>query len=57
MLNLFKRNPINKLKKLYAVKMEQAMNAQRNGKMALFAKISAEAQDILDRINSLSDKK
>jgi hypothetical protein len=56
MFNFFKTNPIKKLQKLYAVKMEQALQAQRNGKMGLFAELSAEAQDILNRIKVLSDK-
>ena len=59
MFNFFKKDPVKKLQKQYEQKSEQAMQAQRNGKMALFANLSAEAQEILDRmkeIEATSDK-
>ena len=45
MFGLFKSNPVAKLEKQLAAKMEEAMNAQRNGKMPLFAQLSAEAAE------------
>lgn len=53
MFNIFKKNPIKKLNKSYKLKLEQAMNAQRNGKMALFAELSFEADSILKEIERL----
>ena len=47
MFNLFKSDPTKKLKKLYAIKLEEAMHAQRNGDIRTYAKLSFEA-DALD---------
>ena len=52
MFGLFKSNPTAKLEKELAAKMEEAMNAQRNGKMPLFAKLSAEAEEIGQRLDA-----
>lgn len=52
MFGLFKSNPVAKLEKELAAKMEEAMNAQRNGKMPLFAQLSAEAEEIGQRLDA-----
>lgn len=39
-------DPVKKLEKMYANLLEKAMHAQRNGDMALFAKLSAQAEEI-----------
>ena len=44
---------MKKLKKNYAIKLEQAMNAQRNGDMKAYAFITAEAEDIKTQIDEL----
>ena len=51
MLGMFRRDPVAKLEKALATKMEEAMNAQRNGKMPLFAQLSAEAEEIGQRLD------
>ena len=51
MLGLFRRDPVAKLEKQLAAKMEAAVNAQRNGKMPLFAQLSAEAEEIGRRLD------
>ena len=53
MFNLFKKNPLKALEKEYAKKLEDAMNAQRNGKMDVFAKLSTEAEEIGKKIDEL----
>ena len=57
MFNLFKTNPIKKLEKEYAKLLEEAMQAQRNGKMDVFAKISSEAEKIGLQIDELKKNK
>ena len=52
--NLFKRDPRKKLEKQYADKLEQARDAQRRGKMPLFATLSAEAEAIGQRLDALN---
>ena len=39
-------DPIKKLEKAHAKLLEEGMHAQRNGDMALFAKLSSEAEKI-----------
>lgn len=53
MFNLFKTDPAKKLKKQYAKKLEEARDAQRSGKMPLFATLTAEAEEIGRRIDAL----
>ena len=53
MFGLFKSDPIKKLKKQYEKKSEEAMNAQRNGKMDVFAELSAEVDKIGKEIDAL----
>jgi hypothetical protein len=53
MFGLFKSNPIDKLTKEYNLLLEKAMNAQRNGKMDVYAKLSSEADKILKELERL----
>lgn len=53
MFSLFKKDPIKKLNKLYDVKLEQAMMAQRNGDIKSYAMITAEAEKIKTQILEL----
>ena len=53
MLKLFRSDPIDKLKKQYAKKLEEARDAQRSGKIPLFATLTAEAEEIADKIDEL----
>ncbi|HCM04724.1 MAG TPA: hypothetical protein DIC30_01810 [Oceanospirillales bacterium] len=48
MLSLFKKDPIKKLKKSYMLKLEEAMNAQRNGDIKAYSYITSEA-DIMHK--------
>lgn len=53
MFKLFQSDPSKKLEKQYAKKLEQARDAQRAGKMPLFATLSAEAEEIGKRLDAL----
>jgi hypothetical protein len=48
MFSLFKKDPVKKLKKSYMLKLEQAMNAQRNGDIKAYSYITSEA-DIMHK--------
>jgi hypothetical protein len=50
MFSIFKKDPTKKLSKLYDIKLEQAMNAQRNGDIRSYAMITAEAEKIREQI-------
>lgn len=49
-MKFLKKMKINSMVKKHAKMMEQAMHAQRNGNMALFAKLSAEAEKLYAEI-------
>ena len=53
MLSFFKKDPIKKLKKEYAAKLEQAMHAQRNGDIKTYSQLSTEADVINAEITKL----
>ncbi|UUO25750.1 Lacal_2735 family protein [Colwellia sp. M166] len=57
MFSLFKKDPITKLNKRYQAKLEQAMNAQRNGDIRSYAMIMAEAENIQIKILELESSK
>jgi hypothetical protein len=50
MFSLFKKDPVKKLKKSYELKLEQAMNAQRNGDIKAYSFITSEADIIYKAI-------
>lgn len=53
MFSLFKKDPIKKLRKSYMLKLEQAMNAQRNGDIKLYSAITSEADVMHKEIQRL----
>lgn len=53
MFGLFKKDPLKRLEGEYSKKLEEAMNAQRNGKMDIYANFSAEAAEIYKKIEEL----
>lgn len=50
-------NPIKKLQTKYQNIMQKAQQAQRNGDMDLFARLSGEGADILKQIEQLKSEK
>ncbi len=53
MFNLFKKSPVQKLEKEYNKLLEQARDAQRSGDIKLYAELSAQAEDVWKRIESV----
>ncbi|MCL1065460.1 DUF6435 family protein [Shewanella olleyana] len=53
MFSFFKTNPINKLEKQYSTLLEQAMHAQRNGDIRTYSSLTAEAEEVLKKIQAL----
>ncbi len=56
MFSLFKKDPVKKLRKQYSVKLEEAMQAQRNGDMRTYAELSSEAESLLAQIQEAEVK-
>lgn len=55
MFGLLKKDPSKKLRREYHAKLEQAMNAQRNGKIREYSFLTAEAEELktaLDKLES-----
>jgi hypothetical protein len=57
MFGIFKKDPKAKLEAEYAKKLEEAVNAQRNGKIELYAQLTVESEEILKKIDELSTTK
>lgn len=53
MFSLFQSDPTKKLEREYARKLEEARDAQRAGKIPLFATLTAEAEEIGQRLDAL----
>ncbi len=53
MFNLFRSSPLEKLEKQYALKLKEARDAQRSGKIPQYATLMAEAEALADRIDEL----
>lgn len=53
MLGWLKRDPVEKLKAEYARKLEQACEIQRNGDIVRYSAVMAEAESLLQQIDSL----
>ncbi|WP_299201643.1 DUF6435 family protein [uncultured Amphritea sp.] len=53
MFSIFKKNPTKKLNKLYLDTLQQAMQAQRNGDIATYSALTAEAETIRAEILAL----
>lgn len=56
MFSWLKSDPGKKLRKSYDQKLEQAMHAQRNGDMRLYADLTAESEQIWHKIEQLENK-
>jgi len=54
MFNIFKRDPLKAAQSRLTKKLEEARDAQRNGNMALFAELSAEAESIAAEVDRLA---
>lgn len=50
MFGLFRRDPLEKLRKEYAQKRVEARDLQRNGNIRAYAEMCAAAEDILHQI-------
>lgn len=57
MFNLFKKDPLKKLNKEYAQLLKQAMEAQRNGNIELYAELSQQAELIGKKIDEIKKAK
>ena len=56
MFGWLKSDPIEKLDKQYRAKLQEAMQAQRNGDMRLYAQLTEEAEVILGELNEAKRK-
>jgi hypothetical protein len=53
MFKIFRRDPLKKLERQHASKLEEALEAQRNGKIPRYAELTAEAEEIAAEIDRL----
>lgn len=53
MFKLFRTDPVAKLEKRYAQKLEEARDAQRSGQIPRYATLTAEAEAIACEIEAL----
>ena len=53
MFGFLKPNPEKKLRKAYDSKLEQAMHAQRNGDMGLYADLTEQSEKIWQQLTEL----
>ncbi|SIS55876.1 DUF6435 family protein [Neptunomonas antarctica] len=53
MFSIFKSNPTKKLHKIYGIKLEEAMLAQRKGDIHSYSSLTAEAEEIWNQIQQL----
>ncbi len=56
MFNLFRSNPTQQLEKRYLKKLEEARDAQRQGKIPLFATLTAEAEELGKELDVLKSQ-
>ena len=56
MLSWFKADPVKKLEKAYAAKLEEARDTQRNGDIVRYSELMAEAEEIANEIDTLKAK-
>jgi hypothetical protein len=57
MFGFLKSDPIKKLEKKYSQLMEKAVEAQRNGNIELYSKLSFESEEVLKEIEILQKDK
>ncbi|MEL0628323.1 DUF6435 family protein [Psychromonas aquatilis] len=55
MFSIFKKDPTKKLKKQLALKLESAMQAQRNGDIKTYSTLSYEADEIDKKITEIEN--
>jgi len=53
--NIFKKNPVEKLEKEYALKLKEAADAQRSGDIGLYSELTQQAESIINRIDKLKE--
>ncbi|MEL6864385.1 MAG: DUF6435 family protein [Bacteroidota bacterium] len=56
MFGLFKKDPVKKLEKEYEALMAKGRDIQRSGDLKAYAKIVAESEEILKKIDALKSK-
>lgn len=56
MFGLFKSDPLKKLKKEHAQKLQQAVQAQRSGQIPRYAELTAEAEALEAKIEELEPR-
>ena len=54
MFKFFKKDPAKRLKEEYQKLLERAMSAQRNGDIESYANLTAQANKILEKIDTLA---
>jgi uncharacterized Rmd1/YagE family protein len=57
MFGFLKSDPIKKLEEKYSQLMKEAVEAQRNGNIELYSKLSFESEEILKKIDDLHEDK
>lgn len=55
MFSFFKKDPLKALNKQYLQKLEEAMQAQRNGDIRSYSMLTSEAEDILKKIEAFDN--
>lgn len=53
MFNFLKKDPTAKLQKKYNDLLEKAMNAQRSGDIKLYARLTAESEEVWKEIEAI----
>ena len=53
---IFKKDPLKNLQKKYEMLLEEAMNAQRNGKIEEFGELSYESEKLYKEIQKIKEE-
>lgn len=53
MFNLFKTDPRKKYQREFEIKLKEAVDAQRNGNIELYSRLTTESEEILKKIEVL----
>ena len=53
---IFKKDPIKTMQKKYEMLLEEAMNAQRNGKIEEYSELSFESEKLYKEIQRMKDE-
>ena len=54
---IFKKDPLKNLQKKYEMLLEEAMNAQRNGKIEEFGELSYESEKLYKEIQKIKEER